>query len=123
VSALDVIRYYERLRARDSSQGATDEYFRLFMVPGMTHCAGGPGATTFGNRLIETPVYDVQHDLVEALDRWVEQNVAPERIIASRLDGSRARRVTRTRPLCPYPRRAVYGGAGSTDDASSFACR
>ena len=120
VSALDVIGYYERLRAREGSQGATDEYFRLFMVPGMTHCARGPGATSFGNQGAESPICDAQHDLVEALDRWVEQGVAPERIIASRLDGTR---VTRTRPLCPYPRRAVYGGTGSTDDASSFACR
>jgi feruloyl esterase len=120
VSALDVIAYYERLRARDGSQGATDEYFRLFMVPGMSHCARGPGATAFGNQGAESPICDAQHDLVEALDRWVEQGVAPERIIASRLDG---RRVTRTRPLCSYPRRAVYGGTGSTDDASNFACR
>lgn len=120
VSALDVIGYYERLRAREGSQGATDEYFRLFMVPGMTHCARGPGATAFGNQGAESPICDAQHDLVEALDRWVEQGVAPERIIASRLDGSR---VTRTRPLCAYPRRAVYVGTGSTDDASKFACR
>jgi feruloyl esterase len=120
VSALGVIGYYEKLRARETAQGATDEYFRLFMVPGMAHCAGGPGATSFGNPGSESPIRDAQHDLVEALDRWVEQDVAPERIIASRLDGSR---VTRTRPLCPYPRRAVHDGSGSTDDASSFACR
>ena len=120
VSALDVVGYYERLRAREGSQGAIDDYFRLFMVPGMAHCARGPGATAFGNPGAESPICDAQHDLVEALDRWVEQGVAPERIIASRLDGSR---VTRTRALCPYPRRAVYAGTGSTDDASSFACR
>ena len=120
VSALDVIGYYERLRAREGSQAATDDYFRLFLVPGMAHCAGGTGTTRFGNQGAESPICDAQHDLVEALDRWVEQGVAPERIIASRLDG---RRVTRTRPLCPYPRRAIYSGSGSTDDASSFACR
>ncbi|HKH93167.1 MAG TPA: tannase/feruloyl esterase family alpha/beta hydrolase [Gemmatimonadaceae bacterium] len=119
-SAFDVISYYDRLRAREGSQGATDEYFRLFMVPGMAHCARGPGATIFGNPGAESPLCDAQHDLLEALDRWVEQGVAPERIVASRLDG---RRVTRTRPLCPYPRRAVYVGTGSTDDASSFTCR
>ena len=58
VSALDVIGYYERLRAREGSQGATDEYFRLFMVPGMTHCARGPGATAFGNQGAESPICD-----------------------------------------------------------------
>ena len=120
VSALDVIGYYERLRARDGSQAATDDYFRLFLVPGMAHCARGTGTTSFGNQGAEAPICDAQHDLIEALDRWVEQGVAPERIVASRLDGGR---VTRTRPLCPYPRRAFYSGSGSTDDASAFACR
>ena len=120
VSALDVIGYYERLRARDGSQAATDDYFRLFLVPGMAHCARGTGTTSFGNQGAESPICDAQHDLLEALDRWVEQGVAPERIVASRLDGGR---VTRTRPLCPYPRRAFYSGSGSTDDASAFACR
>ena len=105
VSAIDVIAYYERLRAREGSQAATDDFFRLFLVPGMAHCAGGTGATSFGNQGAESPIRDAEHDLVEALDRWVEQGVAPERIVASRLDG---RRVTRTRPLCPYPRRAIY---------------
>ena len=120
VNAFDTIAYYERVRARQGSQRATDDFFRLFMVPGMGHCAGGPGATHFGNQGAPAPVADAEHDLLAALDRWVERGVAPERIVASRVvDGA----VTRTRPLCPYPRRAVYRGSGSTDDAASFVCR
>ena len=83
----------------------TQEFFRLFMVPGMNHCAGGPAPNTF--------------DMLHALEGWVEHGVAPDKIIASHLTGGV---VDRTRPLCRYPQVAVYQGAGSTDDAANFAC-
>jgi feruloyl esterase len=106
VNALDTIAYYERVRDRQGSQQEVDGFFRLFMVPGMGHCSGGTGATSF--------------DALAALDAWVEKGIAPDRLIASRVvDGA----VVRTRPLCPYPRKAVYTGSGSTDDAANFACR
>lgn len=119
VNALDTIAYVDRLRAR---QGATetDGFFRLFLVPGMGHCSGGTGATVFGNSGERPPVVDVDHDLLMALDAWVEQGLAPERVIAARVENGRT---TRTRPLCAYPKRAVYAGIGSTDDAASFVCR
>jgi feruloyl esterase len=120
VNALDTVAYYEQVRARQGSQARTDEFFRLFMVPGMGHCSGGPGATLFGNQGGTAPVVDADHDLLAALDAWVEKGVAPGRIIASRVEGGRT---VRTRPLCPYPTRAVYTGKGSTDDAASFTCR
>ena len=75
------------------------------MVPGMQHCTGGPGATAF--------------DMVEPLDRWVTQSVAPESILALKLTGGV---VTRTRPLCPYPQEAKWKGTGSTDEAANFVC-
>jgi feruloyl esterase len=106
VNAIDTIAYYERVRARQGSQQEIDRFFRLFMVPGMGHCSGGTGATNF--------------DALAALDGWVEKGVPPDRIIASRVvDGA----TVRTRPLCPYPQRAVYLGTGSTDDQANFACR
>jgi feruloyl esterase len=106
VNAIDTIAFYERVRARQGSPRETDGFFRLFMVPGMGHCSGGPGATSF--------------DAVAALDEWVEKGVSPERIIASRVvDGA----IVRTRPLCPYPKKAVYIGSGSTDEAANFVCR
>lgn len=120
VNALDTIAYYERVRERQGSQPATDDFFRLFLVPGMGHCGGGTGATSFGNQGAPAPVADRQHDLLRALDAWVERGEAPDRLIASRVvDG----KVVRQRPLCPYPQRAVYKDSGSTDDAASFECR
>jgi len=78
---------------------------RLFMVPGMAHCAGGDGTSTF--------------DSVGALEQWVEQKKTPTQISASHMTNGV---VDRTRPLCPYPTVARYEGAGSTDDALNFAC-
>ncbi len=83
-----------------------DDFYRLFMVPGMLHCAGGTGPSSF--------------DAFGALVKWVEQGVAPERIIGSHLTNGVA---DRTRPLCPYPKEAVYTGSGSIDDAANFVCR
>ena len=120
VNALGTVQYYERVRARQGSQAEVDDFFRLFMVPGMGHCAGGTGATSFGNAGTAPPVLDADHDLLMALDRWVDRGVAPSRIVAAKVTGGT---VTRTRPLCPYPRRAVYSGRGSTDDADNFVCR
>lgn len=117
---LDTIAYYERVRAKQGSQRKTDEFFRLFLVPGMGHCSGGTGATSFGNQNAPAPVADAAHDLLSALDAWVERGVAPRRLIASRVEDGKT---VRTRPLCPYPQRALHAGRGSTDSADSFVCR
>lgn len=119
-NALDTISYYERVRARQGSQESTDRFFRLFLVPGMGHCSGGTGATSFGNQNAPAPVIDAQHDLLSALDAWVEKSTPPDRIIASRVVNGTT---VRTRPLCPYPHRATYSGQGSTDEAAHFVCR
>lgn len=120
VSAIDTIAYYDRVRARHASQAEIDAYFRLFMVPGMGHCSGGTGTTSFGNQGGRAPVTDADHDLLSALDAWVEKGGAPNRIIASRVVNNAT---VRTRPLCPHPQRAVYSGSGSTDEAANFVCR
>jgi feruloyl esterase len=119
VVATDTIAYYDKVKAVQGSQTAMDSFFRLFMVPGMGHCSGGAGATSFGNAGLP-PVVDADHDLLSALDRWVERGTAPERIVASRVVGGE---VTRTRPICAYPAKAVYNGTGSTDQAANFSCR
>jgi feruloyl esterase len=120
VNAIDTIAYYEQVRSRQGSQQQMEGFFRLFLVPGMGHCSGGPGATSFGNQNAPSPVVDAQHDLLSALDAWVERGTPPDRIVASRvLDGT----VVRTRPLCAYPKKATYVGTGSTDDEASFVCR
>ena len=64
---------------------------------------------------------DAAHDVLAALDAWVERGRAPERIVAASRDS--AGKVTRTRPLCAYPARAAYAGRGPTDDEKSFVCR
>jgi len=98
-----VVAYYGNVLAQ--TQNARDAV-RLFMVPGMGHCGGGNGASTF--------------DMVAALDAWVTTGRAPEQVPASRVrDG----KVDRTRLLCAWPKTASYSGSGSPDDASSFVCR
>ena len=100
VNALDTIAYYEQVRVRQGSQHETDGFFRLFMVPGMGHCAGGTGATNFGNQNAPAPVLDAEHDLLSALDAWVDKGAAPSRLVASRVVNGAT---VRTRPLCAYP--------------------
>ena len=103
LAPLGTIDYYERLEAGDPS--ALD-YARLYMLPGVLHCAGGPGPDRV--------------DWVEAIRTWVEDGRAPERLLAAKLgeDGN----VTMTRPVCPYPQVAVYDGSGDPHDHASFAC-
>jgi feruloyl esterase len=104
--------------------GNTNSFYRLFMVPSMSHCAGGPGATIFGNAGgMEPPEEDADHDVVLALDRWVETGAAPDHIIATGFVGnSPAKGVDMTHPVCPYPQMAHYKGTGDTKDAANFAC-
>ena len=67
---------------------------------------------------------DADHDMFQAVVRWVEQGIAPDRIIATKyVNDDPAQGVARTRPLCVYPKVAVYDGSGSTDDAANFVCR
>lgn len=97
------IHYYESVEAA-MAEGDTEigDFFRLFMVPGVKHCSGGPGPGTF--------------DALAALEQWVEEGVAPDQILATNTSTGM------TRPLCPYPSVARWKGQGSTDDAANFLC-
>ena len=99
------VQYYQRV-VQAVGAAAADGAYRLFMAPGMAHCGGGDGPNAF--------------DMVGALEQWVEQGRAPDRIVASHATGGV---VDRTRPLCPYPQVAAYKGTGSTDEAASFVCK
>jgi feruloyl esterase len=99
---VDITNYYDRVV---ETLGPPHDFARLFMVPGMGHCQGGPGPNTF--------------DALTPLERWVEQGVAPDRIIASSVVKGVT---TRTRPLCPYPQVARWSGTGSSDEAANFTC-
>jgi hypothetical protein len=115
------VDYFEAVQ---KTMGNTKSFYRLFMVPSMSHCAGGPGATIFGNAGGTEPLEeDADHDVVLALDRWVEKGVVPDHIIATGFVGnSPAKGVAMTHPLCPYPQAAHYKGTGDTKDAANFVC-
>ena len=103
----------------------TGEFYRLFMVPGMAHCGGGPGANAFGQGANGPNPADPASDILSALDYWVDRRVAPEKIIATKyVNDDRNQGVAFQRPLCPFPKIAKYRahGGGSTTDASSFEC-
>jgi feruloyl esterase len=107
----NTIDYYNNVVSKMGRKDA-DSFTQLYMVPGMQHCGGGPGPNSFGG------------PITAALERWVEQGSAPDKIIATKfkVDGNPASGVARTRPLCPYPQVAQYSGSGSIDDAANFAC-
>lgn len=100
----DTLSWYEDLRRQHPDAG---RYARVFAVPGMGHCNGGPATDSFG--------------AFEALVHWVEERRAPERIVAVAREA--APWPGRSRPLCPYPQTARYRGRGSVERASSFVCR
>jgi feruloyl esterase len=98
----NLVKYFDEIQQKTS--GAKDAV-RVFMVPGMGHCGGGNGTSTF--------------DMVAALDGWREGGKAPAQVNASRVrDG----KVDRTRPLCAWPTVAKHNGSGSIDDAANFVC-
>jgi feruloyl esterase len=121
ISPMNSIDYYNAVVAKTGTTTA-EKMLRLFMVPGLQHCSGGPGPNEFGQTNRAQP--DSEHDINLALERWVEQGMAPAHIIATLYAGGAggANTVTRTRPLCPYPQVAKWKGAGSTDDAANFTC-
>jgi len=121
---MDAVNYYKRVEKATGGRQNTQSFFRLFMVPGMAHCGGGPGPNIFGGYGPPAPIspeikLDPEHDVLSALVQWVDGGSAPEYIIASHVrDGH----VDRTRPICPYPTIAHWNGKGSSDDAKNFTC-
>jgi feruloyl esterase len=106
-------------------QKDADAFVRLYMVPGMQHCGNGPGADNFGVLPGLAPRDpDPSRNMSAALERWVEQGVAPGEIIVTKYKapGNPANGVTLTRPLCPHPQVARYKGSGDTNDAANFVC-
>jgi hypothetical protein len=121
IPAENIIDYYRSVAARMGARN-TAAFVRLYMAPGVQHCGGGAGPNVFGQG--GAPQSDPLHDMAAALERWVEEGVAPDQIIATRYKSGAnpASGVLRTRPLCPYPQVARWKGSGSTDDAANFAC-
>jgi feruloyl esterase len=104
-------------------------FYRLFMIPGMQHCGGGPGPTSFGNNELSggnNAPDDADHDVFIALDRWVTQGVGPDKLIGTGTIGADPKignpGMRLTRPLCAYPAVARYKGQGDTNAAENFEC-
>jgi len=116
LAPLATINYYHSVMTKMGAKQTAD-FVRLYMVPGMQHCGGGPGPDSFG----ATP--GTRHadgeSMSAALEHWVEDRTAPDKIVAAKFD---AGKIMRTRPLCPYPQTAKYSGSGSTDEAANFTC-
>ncbi len=106
-SANDTISWYTALTAVNGSN--TADFSRLFLVPGMNHCRGGPATDRF--------------DMLSPLVNWVENGVAPDSVPATASTPSYFNAVARSRPLCPYPKLAHYSGSGDVDAAASFTCQ
>lgn len=104
IAPRNTINYYQSVVSAMGADKVKDSV-RLFMAPGMNHCAGGDGPNSF--------------DTVSVMEQWVENGKPPDQIVASHTTNGA---VDRTRPLCPYPQTAKYKGTGSTDDALNFVC-
>ena len=118
-------QYYNRLAELNGGMQALQKNARLFMVPGMAHCSGGPGPNHFGQFITPPGTADPapDHDIIASLERWVEKGEAPAQLIATKYQGDDPRgRLTRTMPLCVYPAMARFSGRGDVNDASSWKC-
>ncbi|MFN0087644.1 MAG: tannase/feruloyl esterase family alpha/beta hydrolase, partial [Blastocatellia bacterium] len=113
----NTINYYNSVAAKLGPR-ESKAFMRLFMVPGMQHCGGGPGPSQFGST-VTSGQSDPEQDMTLALEKWVEEGRVPDRIIASKRISPT---LVRTRPLCPYPQVARHKGSGSTNDAANFTC-
>ncbi|GAA4249404.1 tannase/feruloyl esterase family alpha/beta hydrolase [Dactylosporangium darangshiense] len=102
ITPQSTLEYYDAMR-RTMGGRTVDGFARLYLFPGMAHCAGGLGPDRF--------------DVMSPLMAWVERDTAPSRLVVSRVENGA---VTRTRPVFPYPAVARYDGTGSIDDAANF---
>jgi Tannase and feruloyl esterase len=104
-SAQETARYYDQLVKDNGGQEKVSPWSRLFLVPGMGHCAGGSAT--------------LDHiDMIDPIVNWVEKNQAPDQILSTGKAFP-----NRSRPLCPYPAYARYKGTGDTEKAENFECR
>jgi len=102
-SPLDTLQYYQSLAAQNGGADRVATFSRLYLVPGMGHCGGGPALDRF--------------DMLSALVNWTEHGIAPDFVLATgqAFPG-------RSRPLCAYPKHTQYSGHGNPEDAANFTC-
>ena len=125
ISAINSINYYNEVVAKLGVKDAASAV-RLYMLPGVQHCAGGTGPDAFGDPGTPQPD-DAGRNATLALEQWVEKGTEPSQIIATKYAAGQGplpdfSKPVMTRPLCPYPQAAKYNGTGDTNDAASFSC-
>jgi hypothetical protein len=122
LSVYETLDYFQAVRARMGN--ATDAFARLYLVPGLQHCTGGPGATYIGG--MNVPFHSPDHDVSAAVEKWVEEGVAPGAMIATaapnRANFAAALPATPRRRICPYPQVPVYRGPAEPDTVSAWSC-
>jgi hypothetical protein len=113
--------YFERLHKKYGADNV-NKFARLFMAPGMSHCAGGGGPNAFGNNAFGGPPVpsDPQHDIFLALTSWVERGIAPDQIIGTNFNPNGS--VAFQRPLCVFPKLAKWNGVDPSTDAANWTC-
>jgi hypothetical protein len=124
ISPLGSIHYYESVASTLGGIEHVRPFYRLFMAPGMEHCASGPGPNAVGGAYgLPAPSRDPEHDVVAALAHWVEDGVTPERITATLYAHNDPNQgVTSQRPWCAYPATARYSARGDRSQAASHTC-
>jgi feruloyl esterase len=121
IPAANAISYYQNV-TQAMGESTVDGFLRLYLPPGMQHCAGGPGPNSFGQFGV-LKAGDAQHDIFTSLVDWVEKDSAPSAIIATKYaNDDPAKPIEMTRPICPYPLAAKYDGSGDDKKAESFTC-
>jgi feruloyl esterase len=119
----NTVIYFESVKKQMGAE-KTGSFARLYMVPGMEHCFGGPGANMFGQYGSSETAAGPKYGLFDSLENWVEKGSPLENVVATHYGAgpNGAIKPAFTRPLCAYPRVAKYSGTGDTNDAANFAC-
>ncbi|KAI0416762.1 feruloyl esterase B [Xylaria grammica] len=127
ISSLNSVRFWKRLADEvDNDLEKMDAFYRLFRIPGMNHCAGGPGAWTVGQG--GTPPaygipFDGDHNVLAAIVDWVEKGVAPDEVIGTKFVGDSVDAgIMYQHRHCRYPYRSTYSGSGDPLDINSWHC-
>lgn len=119
------VAFYDRQARQLGGAARLRNTARLYLAPGVMHCGGGAGPDSFNSAsagVPPPPEASARNDLFQSLIVWTEQGRAPEQVIATKFETADPKRIAFQRPLCTYPKQAIYRGSGPKDAADSFLC-
>lgn len=119
------VAFYKRQARQVGGMNRLRKNARLFMIPGVMHCGGGPGPDSFSSTLAgipPPPANDPGHDLFQTLIAWTDDRRAPASVTATKFTSASPSKIVFQRPVCAYPQEAHYTGRGPTSGAASFTC-